>query len=144
MADILHDFPIFAPPQQVFEAITSPAGLATWWTTENTAGDPVPGTTYELGFGPSYHWQADVRKSVPASEIEWEFTEADEEWRGTRVGFRLVPGADRTQVHFYHTGWPEATTSYRNSSFCWAMYLRLLKRYVEHGEVVPYNQRLAV
>jgi hypothetical protein len=33
---------------------------------------------------------------------------------------------------------------YRTSSFCWAMYLRLLKRYVEHGEVVPYEKRLDV
>jgi hypothetical protein len=30
------------------------------------------------------------------------------------------------------------------SSYCWAMYLRLLRRNVEAGEVVPYAQRLDV
>ena len=143
MADILHDFPIFAPPEQVFEAITSPEGLAMWWT-ERTAGEPTPGTTYELGFGPSYQWRAAVRKRIPPAEIEWEFTQADADWLGTRVGFRLVPKGNHTQVHFHHTGWPEVSAHYRTSSFCWAMYLRLLKRYVEHGEVVPYEERLDV
>ena len=35
-----------------------------------------------------------------------------------------------------------ANAHYRTSAFCWAMYLRLLKKYVETGEVVPYERRL--
>ncbi|MCH8956850.1 SRPBCC domain-containing protein, partial [candidate division KSB1 bacterium] len=38
----------------------------------------------------------------------------------------------------------EANEHYRVSCYCWAMYLRLLKRYVEHGETVPYEDRLDV
>jgi len=49
-----------------------------------------------------------------------------------------------TQVHFHHTGWPDADDHYRVSCYCWAMYLRLLKRYLEHDEVVPYEDRLDV
>ncbi len=49
-----------------------------------------------------------------------------------------------TQVRFEHTGWPVANDHYRISNYCWAMYLRLLKRYVEAGEVVPYEKRLSV
>jgi uncharacterized protein YndB with AHSA1/START domain len=143
MADIFHDFPIFTPPEQVFDAITSPESLATWWT-EQTSGEPIAGTTYELGFGPAHQWHAKVCRCIPPSEIEWELTEADKDWLGTRVGFRLVPHADYTQVHFHHTGWPEQNAHWRTSSFCWAMYLRLLKSYVEFGEVVPYEKRLDV
>ena len=47
-----------------------------------------------------------------------------------------------TQVRFHHVGWPEPSEHYRISCFCWAMYLRLLKRYVEKGERVPYEARL--
>ena len=42
---------------------------------------------------------------------------------------------------------PDISTLFRfsrhpTSTFCWAMYLRLLKRFVEAGEVVPYAERL--
>jgi uncharacterized protein YndB with AHSA1/START domain len=143
MADILHDFPIFAPPERVFEAISTPAGLDGWWT-KRSAGEPVPETTYALGFGPGYDWEAAVRSAVPGETIEWEFTTADADWLGTRVGFHLTPRDGFTQVRFHHRGWPEPNDHYRTSSFCWAMYLRILKRGVEHGEVVPYEQRLDV
>jgi hypothetical protein len=43
---------------------------------------------------------------------------------------------------FAHRGWPEANDHYRTSSFCWAMYLRLMKRHLETGEQVPYAIRL--
>jgi hypothetical protein len=33
---------------------------------------------------------------------------------------------------------------FRRSSYCWAMYLRILRRYLEHGETVPYERRLDV
>jgi len=28
------------------------------------------------------------------------------------------------------------------SCYCWAMYLRIMRRYLEHGESVPYERRL--
>ncbi len=49
-----------------------------------------------------------------------------------------------TQVRFSHSGWADANDHYHTSCFCWAMYLRILKRYVEHGELVPYEKRLEV
>jgi hypothetical protein len=71
-------------------------------------------------------------------------TRADDDWLGTRVGFRLEPRDGATWVHFYHTGWPTANEHHRISCHCWAMYLRLLRRHLEHGESVPYEDRLDV
>ena len=71
-------------------------------------------------------------------------TKADDDWKGTRVGFHLAAIEGGTQVRFHHTGWPRLNEHYRISCYCWAMYLRILKRYVEHGEAVPYDQRLDV
>jgi hypothetical protein len=45
-------------------------------------------------------------------------------------------------VRFAHRGWPDESDHYRTSSFCWAMYLRLLSRALEFGEFVPYDDRL--
>ena len=43
-----------------------------------------------------------------------------------------------------HLGWPEANAHYRTSCHCWALYLRVLRRYLENGESVPYEVRLDV
>jgi uncharacterized protein YndB with AHSA1/START domain len=78
MADIQHDFPIKAPIQRVYQAISTPQGLDAWWT-QRSSGDAKEGSEFQLWFGPAYDW---------------------------------------------------------------AMYLRILRRFLEHGEVVPYEARL--
>lgn len=69
---------------------------------------------------------------------------ADADWTGTRVGFRLESRPPGTWVRFWHTGWQDANEHYRISCHCWAMYLRILRRYLDHGESVPYERRLEV
>ena len=143
MPDILHDFPIKAPARRVFRAVSAPADLDEWWTLRS-AGEPRLGAAYELGFGPGYDWRAKVTRCTPDAAFELELTQADAEWMGTRVGFRLESTGDLTRVRFHHAGWPEETGHYRVSCYCWAMYLRVLRRYLEHGERVPYERRLDV
>ena len=143
MPDIFHDFPITAPRAQVFEAVSSPQGLDSWWT-KSSAGEPRDGADYDLGFGPQYAWRARVTRVVEDSEFELQLVEADGDWTGTRVGFDLQGDGDTTQVRFHHTGWPSLNEHYRISCYCWAMYLRILRRFLEHGETVPYENRLEV
>ena len=69
---------------------------------------------------------------------------SDKDWEGSKVGFRLTANNKTTDVQFYHTGWNEDNEHLRISNFCWAMYLRILKRYLEFGEFVPYSNRLQV
>ncbi len=143
MADILYDFQILAPPEKVFEAITSSEGVSAWWS-KTTTGNPEEGAVYELDFGPEYQWKARVTKCHVATTFEWEMTECNDEWRETRIGFILDGNETATKIRFHHTGWPEQNAHYRVSSYCWAMYLRILKRYVEFDEFVPYEDRLSV
>lgn len=143
MADILHDFSINVPIDRVFTAVSTPAGLDAWWT-ERSAGTPARGAEYQLGFGPGYEWRARLTECAAPTAIEYELTSADRDWLGTRVGFGLRPAGPGTGLRFYHTGWPSPNDHYRTSSYCWAMYLRILKRHLEFGESVPYTQRLDV
>lgn len=143
MADIVHDFPINASRQRVFQAVSSASGLDSWWT-KRSSGEPAIGREYVLWFGPEHDWRAVVSRCVPDVEFELHMTKAQEDWQGTRVGFRLQETNGMTQVRFHHLDWPEVNDHYRGSSFCWAMYLRLLKRYVEKNELVPYEARLDV
>jgi uncharacterized protein YndB with AHSA1/START domain len=141
--DIYHDFPIQAPLERVYDAVSTPAGLDAWWT-KRSAGRPAEGSEYELGFGPTYDWRARVTRAVPPAEFELHLTKADPDWLDTRVGFHLSSASGMTQVRFYHTGWPAPNEHWRISCYCWAMYLRVLRRHLEHGETVPYEQRLDV
>jgi len=140
---IFHDFPVNAAAEKVFQAVSSSKGLEGWWT-KRSSGEPKEGNEYTLWFGPEYDWRAVVSRCVPQKEFELRITEADKDWNETRVGFSMVEKNGVTQLRFHHRGWPEANEHYRVSCFCWAMYLRLLKRYVEFGEFVPYEKRLDV
>ncbi|REJ76150.1 MAG: hypothetical protein DWQ47_11070 [Acidobacteria bacterium] len=73
------------------------------------------------------------------------------DWDNSRVRFELTEKAleegssssvSVTDVLFSHTGWPEGNDHYRISCFCWAMYLRLMKKWVEDGTMVAYAKRL--
>jgi uncharacterized protein YndB with AHSA1/START domain len=144
MPDILHQFWIAAPASRIFDAVATPPGLDAWWT-RTSKGRPDVGEEYELWFGPEHDWRGVVSRCILGREFELTFTRADDDWRGTKVGFVLrerKDGSRRTDVHFHHTGWREANDHFRTSSFCWAMYLRLLKRHVELGEMVAYGKRL--
>jgi uncharacterized protein YndB with AHSA1/START domain len=141
MADIFQEFPIKATPGRVFEAVTTPEGLNTWWT-KQSSGEPVLDSRYELYFGPDSDWTATVIRSVQDRAFELQITTPAKDWEDTRIGFRLEEKEDMTWVHFHHTGWPEDNAHYRISCHCWALYLRLLRRFIEHGEVVPYEKRL--
>jgi uncharacterized protein YndB with AHSA1/START domain len=143
MSEILHDFPIKASTEQVFIGITTPQGLDAWWTVQS-AGRAELGSEYELNFGPGFDWRARVTRCEPNRVFELELVKADSDWEGTQVGFCLEPRGEGTWIQFHHTGWPSANEHFRISSNCWAMYLRILRRYLEHGETVPYEDRLDV
>jgi len=143
MADIFHHFPVETSKEKVFEAISRSEGLDKWWT-KSSAVNPFKGGIYTLDFGPEYIWKAIVTEYEKTNVFELKMTEADDDWMGTRIGFNLIDRQDRTDVHFYHTGWPQNNEHFKISSYCWAMYLRILKRHLEYGEWVPYEKRLQV
>lgn len=142
MADILQDFPIQVPPHRVFDGVSQPALLDRW--TLRSSGQPSVGSVYELDFGPNYLWHAVVTVARPGAAFELRLTDADQDWRNTIVGFDLSVSGTGTLVRFHHRGWPEPNEHYRTSCHCWALYLRILRRHLEAGEVVPYHRRLEV
>jgi uncharacterized protein YndB with AHSA1/START domain len=143
MASIFHDFTIQATAAAVFEVMTTPRGIDRWWT-KQSSGKPEIGEEYDLNFGPSYDWKAIVKKSVPGKEFEWTMKASDPDWEGTRIGFQLEENKGSVKVRFYHLGWSSENEHYKASSYCWAMYLRLVKRWLESGEECPFEARLTV
>lgn len=141
MPSILHDFEVKTDPSAVYAAVSSPDGLDQWWTLRSS-GEPRVGAEYELWFGPRADWRAKVTEAVPGKRFSLELTGADDDWVGTSVAFTLEPAAGGTMVRFSHSGWQDATEHFRISSFCWAMYLRVMRRFTESGEQVAYKDRI--
>jgi uncharacterized protein YndB with AHSA1/START domain len=141
MPDIRHDFPLRVPIARAFEALSSASALAHWWTLRS-AGDAAPGAEYELFFGAEYDWRATVTTYVIDQVFELTMTRADADWIGTKVRVQVESRGENTWVRFSHEEWRHDNEHYRVSNHCWAMYLRVLRRWLEHGEAVPYEERL--
>lgn len=140
MYEILHDLHINAKPSEVYSMISKPRGLNKWWTLE-AEGVPEEGSRYRFFFSDEYDWAGIVTKAEIEDYIEWRMVDCDEDWNDTLVGIELTPSDQGTQVLFYHKNWKKANHHFRRTSYCWATYLRLLKRYIEHDEFVPYHHR---
>ncbi|MBT8191234.1 MAG: hypothetical protein KJO29_12460 [Bacteroidia bacterium] len=140
MYDIYHDLTINCSLSELLTTCSTPKGFALWWT-KFSEGKPEPGTLFRFYFDDDYDWYAKVIDKTD-KRIGFEFTKADEDWTGTRLFFKIESLEHGLQkLSFEHTGWPQLNDHYRRSNYCWAMYLRLLKRYLESGEITEYEKR---
>lgn len=140
MADIIQQFFISEKSQKVFEALSSPAGLNSWWPLESS-GKPELNSNYRFYFGPEYDWEAKVIHVIPGKELIWQMTKAMTDWMPTKVGFKLTETDKGTSVYFFHSNWPEANEHFAISNFCWGQLLKGLKVFVETGEIIPFDKR---
>jgi uncharacterized protein YndB with AHSA1/START domain len=140
MHAIKHRLAIRSTPTEIFTAISRPEGLNAWWT-KYCEGQPVVGSTFVFGFAGGFEWTADVTAVDPQRMIEWRFTDAEPDWTGTRLRMELTTEGQDTWVSFLHDGWAADNAHFCHSSFCWAQYLRLLRRWVEDGTTLPYEER---
>ena len=140
MFEILHDLYINAKPAQVYQHISSPTGLNKWWTND-AEGVAAEGETFRFYFSDEHDWRGKVTKCQSGDYIQWEITKSNQDWDGTLVGFELFPKNDGTEVRFSHKNWKNKDENFRTSNYRWAIYLRILKRYLENAEFVSYAHR---
>ena len=129
MPDILHNLTIQSSAENVYDVITTPKGLAVWWT-KTSSSHPELGAEYQPFFSDEYDWRAAVLEYDENTKFVLEITKADEDWTGTKVKLFLTRKGDSTDLQFEHTGWKETNHHFRFSSYCWAKNLRLLKKEV--------------
>ena len=68
-------------------------------------------------------------------------TNSDADWNPTTFGFTLEERENEVYLRFSHTGWVNNNDELKHSSFCWAMLLNGLKKYVEKGVIIPFEER---
>jgi uncharacterized protein YndB with AHSA1/START domain len=138
MVDILHRIGVLGTPAEVYAALTTAEGLASWWTedTERTRGEGDAGDVLRFRFEPGGFDMVvlDVR---PAELVLWEVVDGPEEWIGTQVRFELSQEDGYTIVLFSHEGWKEPVPFMYHCSTKWATFLMSLKKLVETGAGEP-------
>lgn len=140
MSQIQFRFPIQGSASDIFSAFAHPKGLDSWWTLKSE-GVPEEGATYRFYFSDEFDWKGVVSAIEADRLIEWTFTDAEPDWTGTKLRLELAENNGVIWVDFNHYDWDQADDHRLKSSYCWAMYLRHLKRFVEDGIVVAYEAR---
>jgi uncharacterized protein YndB with AHSA1/START domain len=134
-----------APPEVVFEVVSTPSHLAHWWP-DDASFDPTPGSSGELVFGnPAAGGGVAALMVVevqPPRTFSFRWTHAaDEEARegnSLLVTFDLTPSGDGTLLRMTETGfrtrgWEAAVLEeqYREHVAGWDFFLPRLAPYVD-------------
>jgi predicted enzyme related to lactoylglutathione lyase/uncharacterized protein YndB with AHSA1/START domain len=139
MADILHKIEIAQSTARVYEALTTAAGLASWWTREVRTDGRV-GTVSEFTFSSFATMRLEITALEPGKRVEWRPVDQGD-WLGTTVSFALTAdGPQKTTLRFGHRGWKDASDHFAHVNTRWAFYLESLKAALETGRGRPHPQ----
>jgi uncharacterized protein YndB with AHSA1/START domain len=135
MADILHRVGIKSSLDDVYQALTTPEGLAAWWTND-TQGDGDVGGVLRFRFGAG-GFDMKVLELHPARHVLWQVIDGPAEWIDTRVSWELKQEGDYAIILFRHQGWREPVEFMHHCSTKWGMFLMSLKALLETGTGAP-------
>jgi uncharacterized protein YndB with AHSA1/START domain len=142
MPDILHRIGVAAPPQSVYDVLTTTDGVAGWWT-DVAHGDAGGGGTIELRFGDDA-LGVRVVELDPASRVVWEVTSGPAEWIGTLISWDLRAAGDQTTILFAHRHWREPNEFMHHCSTKWATFLMSRRSLIESGRGAPFPRDVKV
>jgi uncharacterized protein YndB with AHSA1/START domain len=150
MATIYHQVWLNAPVAKIYEAISTLAGIVSWWGPHKSTQTET-GLVFEHDPGPMHGVvKFKVLDAVQDKRVEWEFISKHPKsspasaWTGTHVVWQIseranVPalsgfGKDTDRIailDFRHSGWDENSEYLGFCSFAWAEVLQNLKRVCE-------------
>ena len=132
-----------APPEAVFDALTTASGLTAWWTAAAGSGD----TGGELQFFMSAPdpLLIHVDEATRPTSVRWTVTECsfEPDWVGTRPTFTITAvegtSSDRevSELEFHHHGLTEELDCIEMCTRGWDHYIASLREYVETGRGSP-------
>ncbi|HCN49425.1 MAG TPA: SRPBCC domain-containing protein [Chryseobacterium sp.] len=158
MPDITHALLIGASAEKIYEMLTTQEGLSEWWT-PNTKANTVLNSIAYFPFGPGYFKEMLITELKPFELIRWTCMKGADEWVGTEIVFRLIPGdkefflkeypAMQGQVEqlqsyegilliFSHHHWKSQTLMLAECNYTWGQFLRSLKLLCETGRGKPW------
>lgn len=141
---------IDASPQELYDALTTQKGLASWLTRQ-TEIYPHIGGIATFHFGKEKYLVMKITKIEPYNEVVWKCveqyykipgTDKTDELVGTSVKFTITENKDKTTtLTFLHNGLTPKLFCFKKCKREWDYYLVSLKKYLETGKGRPFNSR---
>ena len=139
---MLHTVDVHSDAQTIYDAITTKAGEAAFWTSDCDL-EPVVGSIARFGFPAA---PVDLRMRIdelsPGQQIRWSCLGDFPHWAGTTVTWTLspAPSGSGTAVAFDHDGWQAdyPDDEYARVNYTWGRIVGALKAYVESGQSAPF------
>jgi uncharacterized protein YndB with AHSA1/START domain len=127
-----------APPEKVFDALTTVAGLASWWVP--VTGSGTAGGELRFAFGAGQTLVAHVQEASRPSTVVWhvESCNVAPDWVGTSPTFTVSRSAEGgSELTFRHEGLGPQLECYDQCRAGWDHFLPRLQAYVESGAGAP-------
>jgi uncharacterized protein YndB with AHSA1/START domain len=136
---LMHSVTIDGDAEKIYEALSTGAGLASFWTRDSNA-EPKVGSIARFGFGGPV-LEMKVEELKPGRLVRWSAQSGFPEWANTTCTWEIKPAPDGGQeVRFSHEGWsadlPAADLAPVN--YVWGRVVGRLKKYAETGRAVPF------
>jgi uncharacterized protein YndB with AHSA1/START domain len=128
-----------APPQSVFEALTTRPGLGGWWT-EAVTGSGEQGEELRFYFGDEVATIMRVDVAKPATLVQWTCLGYQHlpDWAGTTITFALSPAGGGTKLDFRHRGLTPRLECFDMCRSGWDHFLPSLRSYADTGRGDPW------
>jgi len=136
---LMHTVTIDADPDEIYKAITTGKGLASFWTKDSQA-EPKVGSIARFGFG-GPKLELKVAELKPGKLVRWSDAGGFPGWEGTTISWEIAPAKEHGQeVRFSHAGWPDQVppSELASVNYTWGRVVGRLKKHVETGESVPF------
>lgn len=137
---IRHVLEIRAPRETVFDALTTTAGLAGWWTTGAQAETAAVGADLAFTFGGQFNPRMRVVALDRPALVGWEGAGGHDAWGSpTTIRFDLEATGGGTLVRFRHElGRERGSDTVAAANFNWGYYLDSLRLLCETGRGKPF------
>lgn len=138
MAEIVQELMLEATPEHVFHALTTPEGIAGWWSNRVTA-EPVVGALTEVRFE-SGVFQLEMTDLEVGKQVHWRVRRSPHDWEGSTITWDLTPISQGTRLLFGQHDLTVGATGYsiEQTRAGWEYFLVSLKSYLETGKGTPY------
>ncbi len=138
MKTIHHVFDVAGPRADVYAALTTEAGLASWWSTDVHA--PAEGDSIVFTFRDDFNPRMRIVELTAPQTVRWECAGGHEPWADNTFEFQLEETAAGTRVRFWqHYARELSDDAYGIYNFNWGNYLESLRQRCETGSGRPFE-----
>jgi uncharacterized protein YndB with AHSA1/START domain len=139
MQIIHHVTDIDATLDAVWAAITTQAGLASWWTTKVTSPQAQVGTSIHFTFNGDFNPVMQIVAMEPQRRLEWKCVGGHDYWADNTFAFELDEAPDkRTRLRFWQYYTKEVSEdAYGIYNFNWGYFINSLVDFCETGTGTP-------